>query len=730
MAIKTIKILDENPERYTLKPNTNCLGRMWDNYSEQIKVQFPQFEMDNGSECSIIVYANGKQIDKQTIENDIPFDITNVWSRYDIVSLGFEFTKGADYVKNSEEKCFYFALALKPNDFIPETPIQQRQFTQLVNEAFADVGWSSTEPNTLQFSNIGGQVIKSIELSPFVQEQADLAETDTTSETFVRNKSTIYLANEGEDGTSPYATQQYVSLYGGKIDSISVNGVAQTIDANKNVDISVPTNTVLTNSAFSVSGDDAIITNTFVDLGTQVASSDVANVPLANDTTAGLMSYADYNQIRDNTSRIEALEGKTTRLYYSNTTLASNINIASSTTLAVGTVLKSGSVLNGVTLLADETITTTTSMEVGDSIVIGSIIANGSIINQIDFPRQSDINSFVVALGYTSPFEGIAVVTAVTYHIWHYYENNGIGWRDDGVDTVVQFTNNYLGLIKGAAEDGKVYAETNGTGSVYGWSDLKSRVSNLESNSATKTELAGKQDTLVSGENIKTINGNSVLGSGDLVVKTYKQFPTTWVTSGTITQFMQSVENDSNAVKGMVYLGELTCSDLPFVGNGDAVVEIVDGTATEKVIVLSLNSGDVEPYYWRYTYWVISDTAHSSGWISFVPTTRTVNGKALSSNITLTALDVNAESIATYETYTITSNSWTALSSSEPFTYQTTVTATYTIGNDTEVGIINDQPVLFANYGFIVGSVSGQNVTLYAIGQPDTSVSLTIGYRG
>lgn len=189
------------------------------------------------------------------------------------------------------------------------------------------------------------------------------------------------------------------------------------------------------------------------------------------------------------------------------------------------------------------------------------------------------------------------------------------------------------------------------------------------------------------------------------LLKTYKTFPASWVTNGTITQFMQSVENDSNAVKGMVYLGELTCSDLPFVGNGDAVVEIVDGTGTEKVIVLSLNSGDVAPYYWRYTYWVISGTPHSSGWVSFVPT-------------------------AVEETYTIASNSWTALSSSEPFTYQTSVYATYTVGGDTEVGIINDQPVLFANYGFIVGNVVGKNVTIYAIAQPDTNVTLKIGYRG
>lgn len=82
------------------------------------------------------------------------------------------------------------------------------------------------------------------------------------------------------------------------------------------------------------------------------------------------------------------------------------------------------------------------------------------------------------------------------------------------------------------------------------------------------------------------------------------------------------------------------------------------------------------------------------------------------------------------ETYTIASNSWTALSSSEPFTYQTSVYATYTVGGDTEVGIINDQPVLFANYGFIVGNVVGKNVTIYAIAQPDTNVTLKIGYRG
>lgn len=39
-----------------------------------------------------------------------------------------------------------------------------------------------------------------------------------------------------------------------------------------------------------------------------------------------------------------------------------------------------------------------------------------------------------------------------------------------------------------------------------------------KTNFATKTELNEKQNTLISGENIKTINGNSLLGSGDITI--------------------------------------------------------------------------------------------------------------------------------------------------------------------------------------------------------------------
>lgn len=68
------------------------------------------------------------------------------------------------------------------------------------------------------------------------------------------------LTNDG-DGESNYATEAYVALHGGKIDTIKVNGTAQTI-TDKAVDIPVPTNNnQLTNGAgYQTAADvDAIV---------------------------------------------------------------------------------------------------------------------------------------------------------------------------------------------------------------------------------------------------------------------------------------------------------------------------------------------------------------------------------------------------------------------------------------------------------------------------------------
>lgn len=93
------------------------------------------------------------------------------------------------------------------------------------------------------------------------------------------------LTNDG-DGQSPFATEDYVDLNGGKIDTIEVNGTAQPI-VNKTVDITVPTRTSdLTNdgdgNSTYVETDDlgaAAFSNQYADL------SGLPTIPTVNDAT-------------------------------------------------------------------------------------------------------------------------------------------------------------------------------------------------------------------------------------------------------------------------------------------------------------------------------------------------------------------------------------------------------------------------------------------------------------
>lgn len=80
------------------------------------------------------------------------------------------------------------------------------------------------EPNNIDYIAVNGTRV-----TPDANKQVDLTIPTSTSD----------LTNDG-DGTSNFATEAYVAQNGGKIDTISVNGTAQTI-TNKNVDITVPT---------------------------------------------------------------------------------------------------------------------------------------------------------------------------------------------------------------------------------------------------------------------------------------------------------------------------------------------------------------------------------------------------------------------------------------------------------------------------------------------------------
>lgn len=285
----TITLLDNGSDRYTQERDSKYFGRKWDNIAEAVKVLFPEVELEANSACYMIVVHENAQIDSILVGNNVPFDVTNVLSRHDRIKVGFSFQRPDGYVKNSEWQYYYFHDALKPEDYVPVDPEQEEQFNLLLGYAFTNVDWKAGTRNVLEFKNMAGGVVKEIELSPFVQEQADLAEQDPDAETYVKHKSTIYLANEGSDGTSPYAeikdlptktsdlendgdgesafatlddlptktsdlqndgdgespfaTEDYVNENGGKIDEIYLNDVEQTI-TDKKVHLTVDKNTV------------------------------------------------------------------------------------------------------------------------------------------------------------------------------------------------------------------------------------------------------------------------------------------------------------------------------------------------------------------------------------------------------------------------------------------------------------------------------------------------------
>lgn len=83
--------------------------------------------------------------------------------------------------------------------------------------------------------------LANIESGAQVNVQSDWAQSVASADDFIKNKptNTSDFINDG-DGQSPFATEAYVEENGGKIDSISVNNVPQTIDANKNVNITLP----------------------------------------------------------------------------------------------------------------------------------------------------------------------------------------------------------------------------------------------------------------------------------------------------------------------------------------------------------------------------------------------------------------------------------------------------------------------------------------------------------
>ena len=106
--------------------------------------------------------------------------------------------------------------------------------------------------------------------------------------------------------------------------------------------------------------------------------------------------------------------------------------------------------------------------------------------------------------------------------------------------------------------------------------------------------------------NLATINGQSLLNGGDIDIQASitanEEFPSGWPKSGTMSQLVTAINNDTSVKKGKIYLSTVTFSDLPpGLSQAEMKVEIMDVNVSGVIKVFTVTSEDIPPYHWERT---------------------------------------------------------------------------------------------------------------------------------
>ena len=100
-------------------------------------------------------------------------------------------------------------------------------------------------------------------------------------------------------------------------------------------------------------------------------------------------------------------------------------------------------------------------------------------------PSQADLTTaWETETGLSEVINGAKINDSDNQKVWTYYTNTELWYAATNTAqvSVSQWTNSSQGIILGSANDGQLFAENDGTGSVNGWDTLKGRVTTLETN--------------------------------------------------------------------------------------------------------------------------------------------------------------------------------------------------------------------------------------------------------
>lgn len=209
-----------------------------------------------------------------------------------------------------------------------------------------------------------------------------------------------------------------------------------------------------------------------------------------------------------------------------------NINTGATTSadfaLPVASTTQAG-VVNATTFQTIQDSADKIDAMMGGSVAIEDLPAN---------PTQAQLtNAWKTATGKTEIFNQAGIFDVDNNKIWTYYGDNTAGtwyYVNAGGAVVSQWGLGVAGIITGSADttgnEGKLFAETDGTGSVIGWDNLVTAVTNNTNNiSSLETE---KEDAITAGTSAQYFRGDK-----------------TWQTLDKAAVGLANVDNTSDATK-------------------------------------------------------------------------------------------------------------------------------------------------------------------------------------
>lgn len=530
-------------------------------------------------------------------------------------------------------------------------------------------------------------------------------------------KQTSQLTNDGADGEHPFITAEDVKNVGGKIDKILVNGDEQEIK-DKAVDISVPT------EAGDVGAYNKAQTDNVID--SKIASKIETDIRALIEDLVGDNAGAELTLDVDDNYVVQA------KLLNANGEALSTASID----LPLESVVVSGK-YNKDTKEVELTLQNGSQVAFSVADLVSGLQSEITADNKLsaDLVVDDDSTHKFVTSTQTAKWDLMIPKSDFTTDYISTGVNIGISVKPtrDNAIAVSYSRINYdatTGTKNTTTQVADIFFVGKGLVRTISTAFNLSQTISVDTDTVAMKEDISKMLTTDGGQTIsgkETFSAEAQLLGGAYIPWESGITSTTYRGWGALQGYILKCLPAENNNGCILELGAGHTRSKVVVNNRLDSKGMVAVTPTDSTILATLNDDATT----EYVVSLKDSTTYEFG--NLGKETKLIGNGARPKYETSTTVDGGVElallsdvPTTTDEVFAVTDDLWESLEASSPFLFKTTVFATKTLGDNTEVGIVNDQPLLFATYGFVVGAIDGQSVTIWAVAKPTEAVNLTV----